>query len=181
MHSSRRRTSAVLFAAVLALAGCDALRDQRPGSLEVREARLTPAADGAELVLDVDCRLNGPMSDALEHGIPITLRVDVRADALVDRRHVELRYFPLTRRYQLRDVATDSVRSFPAYEYLTDSLAALRLPLPRSFADLAPGTRVRVDIGIDRDLLPGPLRLPAFFEPAWHLRAPEYAWTVAAG
>ena len=167
------------------LGGCDALREQAPGSLQVHEARLVAGADGMRLEVNLDCRFNGPINDALEHGIPITLDVHLRArgiaGALDDRRQIELRYFPLTRRYQLRDSASDAVRSFAASAYLTDALAALRLPLPATFAGLAAGTRLQLDVQLDHSALPGALRLPAMLEPAWRLTAPEFAWIVAAG
>ena len=171
--------------AMLALAGCEVLRDQASGTLEVREARVIVAADGAELDMDLDCRLNGPMSDALEHGIPITLQIELHARSaqlrLSDRRAIELRYFPLSRRYQLRDLRSDSVSSFSAFGSLIDALATLRLPLPATFVQLPVGTELRVAVGLDHSALPGPLRLPAILEPAWRLVAPEYAWTIAAG
>ncbi len=171
--------------AMLALAACDVLRHQAPGTLGVRDARIVVAADGAQLDIDIDCRLNGPMSDALEHGIPITLQIDLQARSkqveLGDRRAIELRYFPLSRRYQLRDLRSGNVRSFSAYGSLIDSLGALRLPLPATFVELPAGTELRVGVGLDHTALPGPLRLPAILEPAWRLVAPEYAWTVAAG
>ena len=167
------------------LGGCDALREQTPGSLQVREAQLVSGADGMRLEVNLDCRFNGPINDALEHGIPITLGIRLRAQGdrvtLEDQRQVELRYFPLTRRYQLRDTGSDSVRSFAASGYLTDALAALRLALPPTFAGLPDGTRLRLDVELDHSALPGALRLPAMLEPAWRLSAPEFAWTVAAG
>ena len=167
------------------LGGCDALREQAPGSLVVREAQLVSAADGMRLDVTLDCRFNGPINDALEHGIPVTLDIRLRAQGargtLEDQRQVELRYFPLTRRYQLRDTGSDSVRSFAASAYLTDALAALRLPLPATFAELPVGTRLRLNVELDHSALPGALRLPAMLEPAWRLSAPEFAWTVAAG
>jgi hypothetical protein len=170
---------------VVVLGGCDALREQAPGSLLVRQAHLVAAAAGPRLEVDLDCRLNGPISDALEHGIPITLSMVLSAigdqGRLNNRRQIELRYFPLTRRYQLRDSASGDVRSFPASAYLSDALASLRLPLPQNFADLPPGTRLRLEVGLDHAALPGALRLPAMLEPAWRLKAPEYAWTVTAG
>lgn len=167
------------------LGGCDAMRDQQPGSLQIREAELVSVAEGMRLELNLDCRFNGPINDALEHGIPVTLDVHLHAQgkrgALEDHRQVELRYFPLTRRYQLRDSGTESVRSFAASGYLTDALAALHLPLPATFADLPVGTRLRLDVELDHSALPGALRLPAMLEPAWRLSAKEYVWTVAAG
>jgi hypothetical protein len=173
----------VLLAA--ALVGCDALREQTPGSLVVRQAQLVAVAEGTRLDIDLDCRFNGPINDALEHGIPVTLDVHLQArgssGTLENRRKVELRYFPLTRRYQLRDTGSGLVRSFPASGYLTDALAALHLPLPPIFADLPVGTRLSLDVQLDHSALPGALRLPAMLEPAWRLSAPEYAWTVVAG
>lgn len=172
-------------AMLLALAGCDAMRHQMPGTLLVTDARLLAVADGAELDISLDCRLNGPMSDALEHGIPITLRIDLSVDvaprALRESRDIELRYFPLSRRYQLRDLEQGSERSFTAYGALVDSLGALRLPVGISFASIPAGTRASVHVSLDRTALPGPLRLPALIEPAWRLSAPEFTWIVAAG
>ncbi len=96
--------------------------------------------------------------------------------------HIELRYFPLSRRYQLRDLdATADVRSFATPGYLLAGLNSLRLPLPAAFASLARGTTVRVDAGLETAALPGALRLPALFEPAWQLSAAEYTWQPAAG
>jgi len=183
MHWWKKICLSLAFA--LAVSACDVLRHQVPGALDVRDARIVSAADGAQLEIDLDCQLNGPMSDALEHGIPITLRIDLRAQTrplpLSDRREIELRYFPLSRRYQLRDLASGNVRSFSAFGSLVDSLGALRLPMPSSFDRLAAGTRVSIEIALDHGALPGPLRLPALIEPAWKLAAPEYTWIVAAG
>ncbi len=167
------------------LVGCDALREQASGNLLIREAGLALAAEGMRLDINLDCRLNGPINDALEHGIPITFEVHLQAQAahatLDDRRQVELRYFPLSRRYQLRDSGSEEVRSFAATGYLIDALAALRLPLPASFANLPAGTRLTLNVQLDHSALPSALRLPAILEPAWQLSAPEYAWTVVAG
>jgi hypothetical protein len=183
MRLWKKFAASVLLAAMLV--GCDALREQTPGSLMVRQAQLVSAAEGIRLDVDLDCRFNGPINDALEHGIPVTLDVHLQAEGsagtLDNRRQVELRYFPLTRRYQLRDTGSGQVRSFPASGYLTDALAALHLPLPPTFADLPAGTRLRLGVQLDHSALPGALRLPAMLEPAWRLSAPEYTWTVAAG
>lgn len=198
MRSSRNAASAnvariaaaaalAIFAAVVA--GCGALAQQHPGTLAIRAARIGGAADAPTLEIGLDCRLSGPMQDALDHGIPLTLsiRIDagrwrfLPADARSEQR-IELRYFPLSRRYQLRDLdAAADVRTFATPGYLMAGLNSLRLPLPPAFATLPQGASVRVVAGLASEALPGALRLPALFEPAWQLSSTEYAWQPAAG
>ena len=168
MHFWKRLASAVLAMALLA--GCEAIEQQAPGALQVRAARIVAASAGPRLELDLDCRLNGPMMDALEHGIPITLRVDLRAQS-----------DSAVLRYQLRDHREGDVQSFPASAYLIDALASLKLSLPQAFAQLPAGSALSLDVALDKTALPGALRLPALIEPAWRLAAPEFTWTVAAG
>ena len=129
------------------------------------------------------------MQDALDHGIPLTFRIRVDAgrwrllpsDARAAQR-IELRYFPLSRRYQMRDLdAAVEVRSFPTQGYLLASLLAMRLPLPDAFAALENGAAVRVAVELETASLPGALRLPAVFEPAWQLSSAEYTWQAGAG
>jgi hypothetical protein len=182
----RRLRACALLAALALLAGCIPFAEQVPGELAVRSAQLRDTAGGAMLDLALDCRLSGPMQDALEHGIPLTLRIDLDAGRRLtrthrqERQHVELRYFPLSRRYQLREAGSDDVRSFATPASLLAALGTLHLPLPDGFARLPAATPLRVSAALDPAALPGALRLPALFEPAWRLAAEEHAWTVAA-
>lgn len=180
--------SAILLAAC-ALAGCGAIAEQQPGTLAIRSVHLAGAADAPALELALDCRLSGPMQDALDHGIPLTIaiRVDagrwrwLPAEAHSEQR-VELRYFPLSRRYQLRDLdAPSDLRTFATPGYLLAGLNSLRLPLPAAFAALPRDASLRIGAGLVAEALPGALRLPALFEPAWRLSASEYTWQPAAG
>lgn len=175
--------------AAFALAGCGALRDQPSGTLVVRNARIGTGVAAPSLELGLDCRLSGPAQDALEHGIPITLQVRLAAGSWPhvqeQLRRIELRYFPLSRRYQLRetglnDASSADPRSYATPAYLFAGLTALRFELPTQFADLPAATPLRVSARLDLAALPGPLRLPALFDPAWKLEATEYAWTAAA-
>ncbi len=167
------------------LGGCGALAQQAPGTLTVRNAGVVALGTAAALELGLDCHMSGPMQDALDHGIPITLRVDARAGRWPKtiasaQRHIELRYFPLTRRYQLREMNATDVRNFATPASLVAALGALRVSLPNTFNALPAATPLRVSVAIDVASLPGALRLPALFEPAWRLAAKDYAWTVAA-
>ncbi len=176
---------ALIATIALLAAGCSVLDEQVPGALAVRDARISTIAGSATLELDLDCRLSGPMHDALDHGIPLTLQIDVRAgrwptEKVSAQRHIELRYFPLSRRYQLSELDSGDVRSFAAPAYLVAALGALRIDLPAAFATLPAATPLQVSTRLDPAALPGALRLPALFEPAWQLAAVDYAWSEAA-
>lgn len=186
MRLSRKRSSLIacllLLVLAAALAGCGALEEQKPGSLIVRSAHVV--ADGAASMLELalDLRLSGPMQDALDHGIPLTLDVDLRSGrwphANRAERRIELRYFPLSRRYQLREKESEDVRSFATPAYLIAALGSLRVPLPATFSGLPSATPLRVSVRLDPTTLPGALRLPAVFEPAWRLTSGVHAWAA---
>ncbi|HJT97443.1 MAG TPA: DUF4390 domain-containing protein [Rhodanobacteraceae bacterium] len=178
------RVAAVAIAIAL-VAGCNAIAEQQPGALAIRAARVAGTADAPVLALALDCRLSGPMQDALDHGIPLTFAIRVDAGRFLETgahsaQRIELRYFPLSRRYQLRDLdAPSDVRTFATPAYLLAGMNSLRLPLPAAFATLPAGTPVRIDATLETAALPGALRLPAMFEPAWQLSAAEYTWQPA--
>jgi len=186
MRSSTKLASVVCLFAML-IAGCGVIAQQRPGQLVIRGARIAGPDDAPLLALGLDCKLSGPMQDALDHGIPLTLRIRIEAsrwryapNATTSEHRVELRYFPLSRRYQMRDLDTSAdVRSFATPGYLFAGLNSLRLSLPATFSNLPTGTSLRVGARLEIESLPGALRLPAVFEPAWRLSAAEYAWQPA--
>lgn len=178
----RRGLHVVAFVALMvSLGACGAITQQTPGVVAVRSAQLRAIEGSVALYVSVDCHLSGPMQDALDHGIPLTLRIDVRAGRwplakAVATRHVELRYFPLSRRYQLREIEADDVRSFATPSYLVAALDSLRISLPPAFAALPAATPLHVSVALDPAMLPGALRLPALFEPAWRFVATGYSW-----
>lgn len=189
MRSSKRLASTLVALAALALAGCGAIAAQQPGALAIRAARVAGTSDAPVLELALDCRLSGPMQDALDHGIPLTFRVSVdaaRSRFVGPRAHaeqrIELRYFPLSRRYQLRELdAPADVRTFATPGNLLAGMSSLRLPLPAPFGAMPGGATVRIGAALETASLPGALRLPAVFEPAWQLSAAEFAWQPTAG
>lgn len=164
----------------LLLAGCGWLEHQVPGRIEVRSAQLVSQDGSARLDLALDCELSGPMQDALDHGIALTLAIDVRAGDARTQPRIELRYFPLSRRYQLAENGREDERGFATRGYLLSALGSLRLALPAEFAHLPAATPLRVSVALDPASLPGALRLPALFEPAWRLSSAETTWPRVA-
>ncbi len=177
----KRACSTLVFCG--ALLGCQAGVDSAAGVLGIDSARVSQASDGSVLEAAVDFRPSEAMREALDHGIPLTLslQLDAEADGVTLRhaRLLELRYFPLSRRYQLRDDAGVGVHSFAASGYLLDALGALRLPLPGEFSNLPDGSRLTLKVTLDRGALPGALRLPAMLQSVWRVADAEYTWTVA--
>ena len=125
--------------------------------------------------------------DALDHGIVLAFVVDVRAYAprrfgwsgmlAHAQRHIELRYFPLSRRYQLRDLDGGETRSYAARALLLAALEDLRLALPDGWPGTAAG--YALSVVLDPERLPGALRLPALLRAEWHVSSGDYAWPAA--
>jgi hypothetical protein len=122
--------------------------------------------------------------DALDNGIVLDFVLDLRAygparfgwrDTLARaERHIELRYFPLSRRYQLRDLDRGETRSYAARSLLMAALEDLRLELPDGWSRAAGD--YALSIRLDRDRLPGALRLPASLRSEWRLSSGDYSW-----
>ena len=173
----------LLACALLVLAGCTESRETG-NELSVRGASITHTVNGPVLQLSLDCQLGEALRDTLDHGIPLTFAVHLRSDddAVQATRRVEMRYFPLSRRYVLRDRdRIDIIRSAVAPAYLVDAMAALRIPVDRQVGEVPAGRRWHVDVSLERDALPGALRLPALLSADWRLRAKEFEWTAGAG
>ena len=167
----------------LALAGCMGTRDTG-NSLSVRNASIVSTISGPVLQLSLDCELGETLRDALDHGIPLTFAVHLRSDDDTMRatRRVEMRYFPLSRRYVLRDRdRSDIIRSAIAPAYLVDAMAALRIAIDRQIDEVPTGTRWHVDVSLERNALPGALRLPALLSRDWRLKTTEFEWIADAG
>jgi hypothetical protein len=164
------------------LAGCA----RAPGALTVRSA----SVDAGVLSAHVDWQPDANVLAALDHGIALDFLVQVRAEGdarfgvlrhtlASSERHVELRYYPLSRQYQWYDLDRGETRSYAARALLLAALEDLRLPL--AGFDASGAHRFTLAIALDRSTLPGALRVPALLNPQWHISSGEYAWPAPAG
>jgi hypothetical protein len=175
----------ILPAAVVALALSLAACARTPPAFVVHSA----AIDSGTLTAHLEWRPDARVLEALENGIALEFAVVVQAQAPAtfgwrqtvasQTRHLQLRHFPLSRQYQLRDLDLGQARSYAARALALAALEDLRLPLPNWNA--AKAERYSVQIMLDRDALPGALRLPALFLPAWRLCKGELTWPARAG
>jgi hypothetical protein len=156
-----------------------------PEAFVVRSAAIDAGTLTARLQWNPDARV----LEALENGIPLQFDVGVAAQAdavfgwhqtlFSQTRHLQLRYFPLSRQYQLRDLDLNTTRSYAARALAVAALEDLRLALPDWRATAA--ARYRLEIALDRNALPGALRLPALLLPAWRLCGGEFSWPARTG
>ena len=144
--------SVLLALSLLLLAGCagdpDALRIERLES-------------GGWLRIGFN--LSPYLSRSLEAGVPLTFRLDYRngESAVTERR--ELRYSPLSGRYQIRVPAGSYNRSY-------DSRAAALSALERWPVTLSAGAdQFQARVRLETARLPSPLVLPAMFDSRWRL------------
>ena len=192
MRFSKKAISTLLLAA-FATAACGCGRQAQPAAFAIRSAVVEHGSVSAQL----DWHPSALMLDALDHGIALDFEVRIeaqgpsrlgwRADLGNAHWRRELRYFPLTRQYQMRDPDQDSAhdedtRNYPARALLVAAISDLRLDLP---ANWLPATKVgTVDrytlrIDLQRDNLPGALRLPALIDADWRLSTGKYIWPAA--
>jgi Domain of unknown function (DUF4390) len=172
--------SALSLFCCITLAACGS----RAPMLVVRDAGISAGVLSAHLEWQPDASV----LSALDNGIALDFTVTLRAQgvALIGwhrnlatwQRHLELRYFPLSRQYQWRDLDRGETRSYAARALLIAALEDLRLPI----ADInTPGVqRFVLDIALDRNALPGALRLPALLRPAWRISSRDYTWPAPA-
>ena len=180
MDSSMRWWKSILSSiCVLALAACA----REPDALSIASASVA----GSDLIARLDWRPDDNLIEALDHGIPLDFVFTLKAqkplafglhvDAAAQRRHIQLRYFPLSRYYQLLDLDRHQSRGFPARASALAAFEDIRIPL--STWNAADADRYRLDVAIDRKTLPGVLRVSSLVRPAWWLHSDAYTWSAS--
>lgn len=157
-----------LMLVCLALGGCHAPSGTRP-QLSITQAQLERSAGDVWLRAGMDLRPSSVQMDALQHGVSLVLRLNIEGDgsAPAAQMVLALRYFPLSRRYQLRITPGEDDRSFALRGYLFDALTRLRVRLAHD--PCAGAAHCRLRVRFDYAALPGALRLPALLEPSWRI------------
>lgn len=163
-------------------------------SFEIRRAELqaNPAGQYYALNADIDFRFSEPAIDALRNGVTLglTLRLEIKQEngwwwegAVYDEKlAVRIHYHALTKLYQIVYQHNDTPRNFVSLNALLEAMGSIRgLPV-MPLAGLEGGQRYRasLEVGLDIESLPLPLRPVAYITPAWHLHSLPYQWTFAS-
>lgn len=154
-------------------------------SLKLSGAQIDQHAGVHVLVLECDWKPSSEMLDALDHGIPLTLQLELSRERhglfgwqaqQREQHRLELRYFPLSRNYQLRDLDRATVRSFGVRAAALAALSRIELPIADASMRAVAPERQRLRIELDSAALPGALRLPALVDSAWRQAPVERTW-----
>jgi hypothetical protein len=165
-------TRGVLAAVALMLAACG----KPASSIRIDAANLKRDGEPA-LEVDLDLALSRTLTEALSHGVPLTLRFRLATRERSVERHLRLRYLPLVDQYQVLDLERGDSRTFARRAQLQAGLDRVRLPLDPEWATV-PGELV-LTVALDRSTLPAALRLPAMVDGEWQLAGSEHRWTSA--
>lgn len=127
------------------------------------------------LEVDLDLALSARLTEALDRGVPLTIRFRLAAGGRAVERHLRLRYLPLVDQYQALDVERADGRTFARRAQLLAGLDRVRLPLDAEWAT-APH-ELALTVALDRSTLPAAVRLPALVDREWQLAGSEHRWT----
>ncbi len=137
----------------------------------------------------IDFRPGDEPLEALDSGVALVISLQARASRVHGfiareryrrERQLEIRYLPLSRYYQLRDLESGDQESYPRLSMLFDELRrarTLELGLESGEAEAA-RWQVQVRARLDISSLPSPMRLPAWLSGQWRLGSRWHTWRL---
>lgn len=166
----------------LSLLACSA--DPTDFGFSIKHIEASTGPDAISAVIYQQLVLSDEAKDALNHGVPLAIHTELELQLAGSRgtisqasREFEIRYLPLSNRYQLVTRNPASVHTYPRLRHVLAELGAV------SFS-LAPGPlpagdyQLRARSALDRQAMPPPMRLPAWFSAQWKLDSGWQTWPL---
>jgi hypothetical protein len=122
--------------------------------------------------------------EALVRGVPLTFELELQlresnnqTRVASETRGYEIRYLPLSERYQLSMPGVGDSKTYPRLRHVLAELSRLEVEfgtglLPAGEYDLM------ARIYLDRSRMPPPMRLPALFSSGWSHASAWYSWPL---
>jgi hypothetical protein len=159
--------------------------------VDMRRIALTLSEDGRILLdADIDFNLNDTVTEALENGVPLTFETHVqmrRAEAWIwepdvveHRLRTVLQYRPLSGLYELRNLQGDERLSFATRDTALNTLGRIvAMPVvERSKLNLDEDYIVRINVSLDLEALPLPMRPLAYLDGDWWFSSEPWEWRL---
>jgi len=175
----------VVLTLLLMVGGC--FQQDATGRFEISRLQAQWAAGRMEISCDQRLELSAEARDALRHGVPLTIEVELILRNLASRtrvggltRRYEVRYLPLSEHYQVNGIGAHKVTTFPRLRHALAELS--RLEFSFEVGTLPAGDyEVLARSRMDHGDMPPPMRLPALFDPAWKHASSWTSWPMTVG
>lgn len=171
-----------LLGVMLMLSACGQTASER--RFEIKNADLRWSNGRLTVGLEQNLTLSNEARNALRHGVPLTFQVEliVRDTGTQTRveehqEEYEIRYLPLSDRFQLTQPGGDEIKTFPRLRHLIAELADLRLSL-RTGALPDGSYEVLTRTRLDRRKMPMSMRLPTIFSAEWRHDSEWSSWPL---
>ncbi len=181
MGSFMRFCVSLLSSVVIFLAGCSSEGAVDYG-FSINNVSVSRAYQSLNIHLHQNLELSQQAREALEHGVTLTIRLEVELHKdnimIVDRqdiRRFQLRFLPLSERYQLSREGTGELQTFPRLRHLLAAIDDLNIQL--STGPLLAGSyELRTRVRLDESRLPAPMQLPTWFSSSWQHNSEWSVW-----
>jgi hypothetical protein len=148
------------------------------------DAHARKSGEYMQVRLEQKISLSSEAREALVHGVPLRIKVSAnlrsssgRSDNSKATRHFEIRYMPLSDHYQLSSEEAGTVHTYPRLRHALAAISAVELSM--SVTGLEPGAyELRARSVLEKQYLPAPMRLPAWFSPNWQHDSGWKSWPV---
>ncbi len=156
----------------------------------IERAELIPIGESYVLNADVDYQFSEPAIDALEHGVPLTLKVRFKVmrhrdywldeTILSETRRFLIRYHPLAKSFQIVHETSGIPQSFASFSAMLDALGEIRgwRTVPVGSLEKDKEYWASLSVSLDIEALPLPLRPVAYVSPSWYLSSPLFRWRI---
>jgi hypothetical protein len=172
----------------LALALCSAA--SHAAGFEIRTAATHLVDDAYQLTARIDYGFTAEVLEALDNGVPLTLRIEVEVQRVrrwwanetvtrLEQRH-QLTYHAFSDQYLLRNLNSNALTIHPTLGLALDALSTVEqfFLLPAEQVEAGEEYLVQLRTALDIEALPAPLRPVAYVTPAWRLSSAWYACSL---
>jgi hypothetical protein len=158
--------------------------------VEVKNAGIILQGDSYVLSADIDYQLSARAKEALQNGIPLSWVLQIKLQqhrnyfwnkTLVNSSiRYRIQYHALLNMYRVRNESSGEVYNFSTLAAALGLMSAVRDLHIIDKAGIVPGKRYSagLQVKLDRDSLPLPLRPIAYTNPQWYLSSDWYVWSL---
>ena len=177
-----RFCASLLSFLLFVLAGCGQ-QEALDYAFVINDVSVRPGYQSLDIRLQQELALSEQAREALQHGVTLTIKLEVELrndnNLIVARRQVryfQLRYLPLSERYQLSEEETGDLRAFSRLRHMLASMDVFQVQL--STGPLPSGSyELRTRISLDERRLPTPMQLPSWFSAQWRHDSEWSVWS----